>query len=88
MVKTILLDGGFRVNIIIDDLQKKLRLPTPRLAPYTLKMVDQTLTKPMGMIKDLKIHIHGIPYIPTFIVMKNIVLDFKLFLIVGSPVVA
>ncbi len=83
-VKTILLDGGFRVNIIINDLQKKLRLPTPRLAPYTLKMVDQKLTKPMGITRDLKIHIHGIPYIVAFIVMKNNVLDAN-YSLLGHP---
>jgi hypothetical protein len=34
-------------------------------------MADQTLTKPIGLIRDLKIHIHGISYVVIFIVMKN-----------------
>jgi hypothetical protein len=38
-------------------------------------MVDQTMAKPMGLIRNLKIHTHGIPYIVTFIIIKNIVLD-------------
>jgi len=38
-------------------------------------MANQTITKPIGFIKDIKILIHGIPYIATFIVMKNNVLD-------------
>ncbi len=50
-------DGGFGVNIIIDDLWKKLGLPTPKHALYTLQMVNQTLTKLVGLYKDLKIHI-------------------------------
>jgi hypothetical protein len=33
------------------------------------------MTKPLGIIRNLKIHIHGIPYIATFIVMKNNVVD-------------
>jgi hypothetical protein len=48
-------------------------------------MVDQTLTKLVGMIRDLKIHIHGIPYIVAFIVMKNNVLDASYYLLLGSP---
>jgi hypothetical protein len=48
-------------------------------------MVDQTLTKLVGMIRDLKIHIHGIPYIVAFIVMKNNVLDASYSLLLGSP---
>jgi hypothetical protein len=33
------------------------------------------MTKPPGIIRILKIHIHGIPYIATFTVLKNIVVD-------------
>ncbi len=29
------------------------------------------MTKPLGIIKNLKIHINGIPYIATFIIWKN-----------------
>jgi hypothetical protein len=38
-------------------------------------MEDQTINKLVGFIKDLKIHIHGIPYIAMFAIMKNNVLD-------------
>lgn len=38
-------------------------------------MVDQTMAKPMGLIRSLKIYTHGIPYVVTFIIIKNIVLD-------------
>ncbi len=33
------------------------------------------MTKHLGIIKNLKIHMHGIPYIATFIVLKNNVVD-------------
>jgi len=36
LVEDVLLDGGSEVNIIIEDLQKKLNLLTPRPTPYTL----------------------------------------------------
>jgi hypothetical protein len=29
-------------------------------------MVDQTITKPLGLIKNLKLLVHGIPYVITF----------------------
>jgi hypothetical protein len=32
-------------------------------------MANQTITKPLGLIKDLKILVHGIPYAMTFIVI-------------------
>jgi hypothetical protein len=40
IVEDVMLDGGSSVNIITKDLRKKLRLPIPKLAPYTLRMVD------------------------------------------------
>jgi hypothetical protein len=57
------------------ELRKWLGLPNPKPTPYTLRMLDQTITKPIGLIKDFKIHIHGIPWMVTFTVMKNNVLD-------------
>jgi hypothetical protein len=33
----VLLDGGSRVNIIIEHLKLRLGLPKPKLAPYNLK---------------------------------------------------
>jgi hypothetical protein len=53
----VLLDGGSRINIIIEELRLRLGLPKPKLAPYNSRMEDQTTTKPMGFIRDLKIYI-------------------------------
>jgi hypothetical protein len=39
-------------------------------------MADQSMTRPLEIIKILKIHIYCIPYVATFIVFKNSVLDF------------
>jgi hypothetical protein len=47
IVEDVMLDGGLGVNIIAKDLRKKLRSPIPKPTPYTLKMEDQTLTKPI-----------------------------------------
>jgi len=85
IVEDVLLDGGLGVNIITKDLKKKLRLPISKLAPYTLRMTNQTLIKPEGLIQDLKIHIHGIPYVITFIVMKSILLDANYSMLLGRP---
>jgi hypothetical protein len=65
----VLLDGGSKVNIIIEQLRLRLGLPKPKIVPYNLKMVDQTTTKLVGFIRDLKIYVHGIPYITTFIIL-------------------
>jgi hypothetical protein len=64
----VLLDGGFGGNIITKQLKLRLGLPKPKPAPYNLRMANQTTTKLMGLIKDLKIYVHDIPYIFTFTV--------------------
>jgi hypothetical protein len=73
------------VNIIIKNLITKLGLPKLRLVPYHLKMADQNMTKPLGIIRSLKIHIYDIPYIATFIVLKNNVVDSNYFMLLGRP---
>jgi len=48
-------------------------------------MVDQTTTKPMGLIRDLKIYVHGILYITMFIVFQNSVVDSSYSMLLGKP---
>jgi hypothetical protein len=84
-VEDVLLDGGSNVNIIMEDLKKKLGLPISNLAPYTFRMANQTLTKLIGLIQNLKVPIHGILYIVTFILVKNNVLDANYSMLLGCP---
>jgi hypothetical protein len=38
-------------------------------------MADQTIAKSLGMIKDLKFFVHGIPFVVTFTMIWSSVLD-------------
>ncbi len=78
-----MLNGGSRVNIIIKKLRFRLELPKPKPSPYNLKMVDQITTKPVGLIRDLKIYVHDIPYITRFIVFHNNVIDYNYSMLLG-----
>ncbi len=60
-------------------------LPKPKLAPYNLRMANQTTTKPMVLIRDLKIYVHGILYINTCIIFQNSVVDFGYSMLLGRP---
>ncbi len=60
-------------------------LPKPKPAPHNLRMVDQTTTKPMGLIRNLKIYVHDIPYITTFTVLQNNVVDSNYSMLLGRP---
>jgi hypothetical protein len=63
----------------------RLGLPKPKHAPYNLRMANQTMTKPMGLIRDLKIYVHGIPYITTFILLQNNVVYSNYSMLLGRP---
>jgi hypothetical protein len=43
------------------------------------------MIRPLGIIRVLKIHIHGIPYVATFIVLQNNVVDFCYFMLQRRP---
>jgi hypothetical protein len=62
-----------------------LGLSKPKPTPYNLRMADQTTIKLVGLIKDLKIYIHGIPYITIFIVLQNSVVDSSYSMLLKRP---
>jgi putative effector of murein hydrolase len=71
IVENLLLDGGSNVNIMMEEFWEWLGLPNHKLTSYTFSMADQTITKPIGLIKELDFQIHGIPYITTFMVTRT-----------------
>jgi hypothetical protein len=84
-VEDVLLNGGTSVNIITKNFKTKLGLPKPRLVPYQLRMVNQSMTKPSGIIIILKIHIHGIPYVAKFTILQNNVVHSSYSMLLGRP---
>ncbi len=43
------------------------------------------MTRPLRIIINLKIHIHGILYIATFTILKNNVVDYNYFMLLRRP---
>ena len=82
IVDDVLLDGGSGVNVIFEEERRRLGLPKPSPAPFNLKMANGTIGKPMGLLRDVKIHIHGIPYIVilTVIDCQTIKSDYSMLL--------
>jgi hypothetical protein len=61
------------------------RLPKPKHAPYNLKMADQSTTKPIRLICDLKVYVHDIPYATTFNVLQNSVVNISYSMLLRKP---
>jgi hypothetical protein len=66
-LEDVLIDEGVSVNIITKNFITKLGLPKPKPIPYHLRMADKSMTKLLEIIKNLRIHVHGIPYVTTFL---------------------
>jgi hypothetical protein len=39
-IEDVLLDGGFGINILIEQLRLRFELPKPKHAPYNLRMAN------------------------------------------------
>ncbi len=63
----------------------QLNLSKPNPMPFNLHMVDQTIAKPLGLIRDLKIFVQGIPYIVTFIVINSNVPNYSYLMLLRHP---
>jgi len=48
-------------------------------------MADQTIVKPLGLTKDIRILVHGIPYVMTFTIIQSSVLNSRYFMLLGCP---
>jgi hypothetical protein len=73
----VFIDGGSGISFITKNLWIQLGMSKPNWSPYNLRMANQPIAKPLGLIRDLKIFVHGIPYTITFIVINNSVLVTK-----------
>ncbi len=60
-------------------------MPKLKPAPYNLRTVDQFITKPIGLIRDLKIYVHDIPYATMFNVLQNSVIDVSYSMLLRRP---
>lgn len=49
-------------NVITEQERSRLELQKPTTAPFKLRMADSTLVQPTVLLRDVKIHIHDIPY--------------------------
>jgi hypothetical protein len=80
-----LLNREASVYIVTKNLKTKLTLPKPRQAPYHFRMPNQSMIKPLGIIKNLKIQIHGISYVTRFNVLQNSVVNSSYSMLLGRP---
>ncbi len=85
IIDNVIIDGGFRINIITKNLKVQLGLSKLDPSPYNLHMANQIIAKPLGFIRDLKIFVHVISYTITFTIINRFVLDSSYSMLLGHP---
>ena len=63
------LDGGAGVNGMTEKVRKTLDLQIQE-APFQLRMADQTIAKPLGMVNQVPIRVGGVEFETTFIILN------------------
>jgi hypothetical protein len=84
-INDVLIDGGFGVNIITENLIIQLGLSKPNPTLYNMCMANQIIAKPLNLIRDLKIFVHEISYTITFTIINNNVLHFNYSMLLRCP---
>lgn len=62
------LDGGAGVNIMSERVRKQLGLQC-KPAPFKLRMANQTLSEPIGLVEDVPIRVAGIKFRVSFLIL-------------------
>ena len=84
-LENVLLDEGSGANLIIEEERIWMGMQTPLPALYQLCMVNQVLAQPVGLIWNVRIYIHGIPYFITLTVIWNKKVNEAYNMLLGHP---
>ena len=82
-----LLDGGSRVNILLESMYLGLEKAKLELEPFQLKMDDQRRLQPVGIIQDQAITMVGLTFRVNFVVLKMQKSREVLYYVVGKTLV-
>ena len=63
------LDGGAGVNIMSERVRKLLELKC-KPAPFRLRMADQTVSDPVGLVENIPIKVAGVKFETSFLVLE------------------
>lgn len=66
----VLVDGGSGVNIMSNHLRQHLGLPQSKAAQLILRMANDVLVTPMGILTTVAITTHGVSTPATFVIIE------------------
>lgn len=67
-VERVTLDGGAGVNVMSERVRRLLDLQV-KAAPFKLRMADQTVSEPLGMVTQVPIRVGGVKFEASFLIL-------------------
>ena len=67
-MEKVTLDGGAGVNVMSERIRKLLDLKI-KMAPFKLRMADQTISEPLGMVDKVPIRVGGVKFETSFLIL-------------------
>ena len=71
IINEVLVDGGSGVNILLEAMYKKMGSPRLEPAPFQVKMADQRIVQPLGVLKRQKMVVGWIMLLCSFCNSQN-----------------
>lgn len=68
-VLDVVIDGGAGVNIMSDHTRRALGIHEVREAPFRVRMADQRIVQPLGMVEDISVRAEGLKFFVSFLIL-------------------
>ena len=65
----VIFDGGARVNIMAEHTRRGLGIIEMKEAPFQVRMADQRVVQPLGMIENIQVKAGGAKFSVSFLVL-------------------
>ena len=84
-IPKLLIDGGSSVNIMTYDTMQKLGLTHLEPIPFVIRLVDQSLIKPVGILQGVKTMMSGLTFSIDYVVLHTLATANAYPLLLGRP---
>ena len=68
-VSDVVIDGGAGVNIMSEQTRRNLGITNVKDAPFRVRMADQRIVQPLGMIENIPVKAGGFKFSASFLLL-------------------
>lgn len=73
-VREVVVDGGVGVNIMSEQTCRSLGITDVKEAPFRVRMVDQCIVQPLGLVENIPVKAGGMKFSVSFLILDVVIL--------------